>query len=179
MDFRTRVERGKGVEDRIKEALAANGIKVTGATSGQDMYDKIDGFIDGKAIQIKYRDSGDDILYELVKPHDQTLSLQHNIKFNPGRDYRGKAVYYVVMTRDGKIYIIPVQHIKGALMQAASEFGNEPLSRPFRSSNGIEFRPLVDPRDKTRDGRPLTKVNAFIPPKIFNGVAQVIEVPKA
>ena len=175
MDFHTRVQRGKTVEERIKDVLRANGFQVTDPTSAEDMYQKIDCFLDGQAAQIKYRDSGDDILYELIKPHDLGMSLQQNMKLNPGRDFRGKAAYYVVLTRDGrKIYIIPVQHIKVVLMQAAKEYGNQALERPFKSSAGIEFKPLTDPAD-----RRITKVNAFIPPAVFAGIAQVVDVPRA
>ena len=91
MDFHTRVQRGKTVEERIKDVLRANGFQVTDPTSAEDMYQKIDCFLDGQAAQIKYRDSGDDILYELIKPHDLGMSLQQNMKLNPGRDFRGKA----------------------------------------------------------------------------------------
>ena len=174
MSYMDRVRRGKGVEERIKEILRSMGMNITDPTSEEDMHQKIDGFIDGKPIQIKYRDSGDDILYELVKPHDPRFTLQQNIKANPGRDLRGKAVSYIVLSRDGsKIYIIPVTHIKTILSQAAREYSNQPLTRAFRSSMGIEFRPLSDPSD----GR--LKINAFIPPRVFGSIAQIINVPKA
>ena len=42
MGFRDRVQRGKGVEERIKEALRAAGMNITNPTRQEDMYLKID-----------------------------------------------------------------------------------------------------------------------------------------
>lgn len=173
MDYQTRVSRGKGVEEKIKNALADHGIAIVGSGDYQqdvigDIDLGIDGYWNGKqSVQIKYRDTGDDVLYELIKPHNISDSLMVQYNKNPGRDSRSEAEYYVVLNRTGDtIYKVPVKFLRVALQQAVREYGDKPLQRPWRSKAGISLNPTMD----RRSGTP--KVVAFIPPSLFQSVSQ-------
>jgi hypothetical protein len=149
-----RVATGKGYEAKIIQKLASGGLKITPVTGRQDMFDKIDGIWEnGPAgsggMQIKYRDSGYDILMEVRKGN------------NPGRDMVGKSVYYCVVPKDGEFaYIFKTMDLKKLVQDALTElqgdggFGGQ---REFRSSDQVELRQTRDPADNT------PKIMAFIP----------------
>jgi len=169
LDFNTRVMRGKNVEQKIKDALSSVGIVIRPAGRNADMYDKIDGYlIDGSPVQIKYRDTGLDILFELIKPFDITSPLDNQPR---GKDYRSKAVWFFILDPTGKtIYQIPTKSIRDLVDSTVKEIGGQPLFKPYTSGNGIQIRPVKDPSDGT------PKVNAFIPPRAFQGIARKIPV---
>ena len=68
-----RVAAGKKMELRIIDSMNAAGFMVTAATAQEDLYQKIDGWLDGQSIQIKYRETGDDILFEVYKDWTKAL----------------------------------------------------------------------------------------------------------
>ncbi len=104
-----RVQRGKKMEERIIDAMRAAGISVQLATAQEDQYQKIDGWLDGKGLQIKYRETGDDILFEVYKDW---------LKGIEGRDLIGQADLYACVNRAGQGVIVPTAEIK-SLVQAA------------------------------------------------------------
>ena len=71
-NYSDRISAGKRVEAEILNALRQKGYKIEDPTEQQDKYDKIDGWwVDKKnnkhGVQVKFRQSGDDILFELMK----------------------------------------------------------------------------------------------------------------
>lgn len=93
-----RVRFGKGVEDKIYRNLEGCGLKLRRATIDEDKYDKIDGWWnDGTKehpIQIKYRDTGDDAVFEVMRDYRRKVM---------GRDMIGKATFYAILSRDGQL----------------------------------------------------------------------------
>jgi hypothetical protein len=104
-----RVQRGKKMEERIIDAMRLANISVQLATEQEDQFQKIDGWLDGKGLQIKYRETGDDILFEVYK--DWTKCIE-------GRDLIGQADLYACVNRSGQGIIVPTAEIK-ALVRAA------------------------------------------------------------
>ena len=108
-----RVQYGKNIEQQIFNNLVKCGLKLRSPSDKEDMYDKIDGWWktpQGEMpIQIKYRDSGDDILFEVMKDYKQGV---------PGRDMIGKAVYYAVLNRSGVIVMVSVAEAKTLIKKA-------------------------------------------------------------
>lgn len=112
-----RVNFGKDIEKKILNTLKNNGMRITLASQKEDMKDKIDGHYadeNGRGpIQVKYRDSGDDILVEVMKDWHRQI---------PGRDMAGTAKYYVVLSRDGKlIRLIEYSEIKSIVQTALKQ----------------------------------------------------------
>lgn len=104
-----RVNFGKKIEQQIIDQLSAKGWKITPATQEHDMYDKIDGWveIDGekRPFQVKYRDTGDDILMEMCLRIQLENVDPDNINdriFN-GRDAVGKASIYICLNKSGTL----------------------------------------------------------------------------
>lgn len=107
-DYNTRITLGKSRELEIIDFLTSKGMKIELPTAHQDMTEKIDGFFLPKAggrisFQLKQRESGDDIIFELVKDWDRDIE---------GRDMKSHADLYVVVDRTGKLNIISTKEIK-------------------------------------------------------------------
>jgi hypothetical protein len=97
-DYAQRIRTGKVIEAQIIASLRDRGMDIASPTQYEDMHDKIDGWIIDKqnvrhSVQIKYRESGDDIIFEIVKDIDRNLI---------GRDMESKAQFYIVVDRSGK-----------------------------------------------------------------------------
>ncbi len=111
-DYKQRVQEGKVKEKIILDTLRKAGIVIEDATAGEDMDDKIDGWIvkDGQryALQVKFRETGDDILFEVVKDLDKNI---------PGRDSVSKAHYYLVVDRYGTARLFLTAPIKKLAQQ--------------------------------------------------------------
>jgi hypothetical protein len=106
-DYQQRVAAGKSTEKEILDLLRARGMKIADPTSHEDMVDKIDGWLekDGKklAVQVKFREGGDDVIFEILKDIDKGI---------PGRDMISKASLYIVKDRQGVIRMFSVGEIK-------------------------------------------------------------------
>jgi len=106
-DYDARVIQGKLGEKQILDVLRKAGIKIAEPTDEEDIKDKIDGWMewDGTtvAVQVKFRESGDDVLFECMKDIDRGIT---------GRDMRCKAEYYLVKDRTGKIRMFLVRELK-------------------------------------------------------------------
>jgi hypothetical protein len=103
MNYGDRVKTGRRVESDIIAALRRQGLKLELPTPDEDKKQKIDAWIVDKhgvkhSLQIKYRESGDDILFEIIK------DVEKNIV---GRDWEGLAEYYFVLDRNntGRLYL--------------------------------------------------------------------------
>lgn len=107
-NYRDRIEAGREVEAKILNALRQKGFKIDDPTPSEDKYDKIDGWwVDKKGtkypIQIKFRQSGDDIIFELI---------QNMTSGNEGRDLKSKAVIYLITNTHGITRMLLVRPIK-------------------------------------------------------------------
>jgi hypothetical protein len=177
LDFDTRLDSGKGVEDWIRNKLREYGFDVQNVSVTTDKKDKIDAIVNGKSAQIKFRETGDDILFELIRPWDDNKTFFDQIREKSGRDADGKAEQYVVLnrTRD-KIYLIPKPYIISAIIQAARAHGDRPFQQGFES-NGVTFLKQTD--RCFRNNQPFEKIVAFINPLVFQGVSQIVNLRKA
>jgi hypothetical protein len=158
-----RVQYGKSIEKQIFDNLVGCGLKLREPSTQEDKYDKIDGWWETpsgeKPIQIKYRDTGDDILFEVLLDYERGI---------PGRDMVGKAVYYAVLTRTGgNIVMVSVAEAKemitaaqdAADLQGFDERGN------FRHK-GVMLRIRPDPRtgqDKMMAYIPVSALKQIVP----------------
>jgi hypothetical protein len=171
--MRYRLEQGWKGEDFVIQQLAKHGVNIQPAKDyNTDAKLKIDGYWDGKPIQIKLRKSqrGDsnDIAYEVCRNHDREIPLAQQLQdiHQQGRDYRGQVAYYFVMNREEtEIYQIDARHLKILVQQAIKEIGTMAayqgrLHRAYQSRQGVDLRPTRDP-----DPNSFTpfKVMAFIP----------------
>lgn len=169
-DINSRVKFGKGAEAKILNALREqHGWVIAGATNEQDMYGKIDGIV-RKAdqqipielpapIQVKYRDSGDDILLEVVwKLTDPNAPVESLLT---GRDMVGKSTLYACANQAGTL-------IRVRSAQEAKQIARGLLEKLLASKRSVytdgsnQIRIVNDPRDQR------TKVNAFINPNSFS-----------
>lgn len=133
---------------------------------------KIDGYLNGEAVQIKLRRSGrdgqNDIAYEVVRNHDNRRTIRDQLRniHQQGRDYKGTKVkhYFVMNRQETAVYHVQAAALKKAVEIALDElemYHGGVLQRPFLcATNGVELRPTID-----RDRSSFTphKVMAFIP----------------
>jgi hypothetical protein len=158
-DISRRVGMGKGMEKKIIEALKEkSGWVISPPSVAEDKVDKIDGWItteEGKrvAIQVKYRNTGDDIAFEA------------ELDGRDGHDMVSKAHLYIVLDQSGtKIRAIPMQDIK-VIAQRLREglLEEEKISgRKIYRTNEGEARRQALGTDLTR-----TKIMVYIRPEIF------------
>lgn len=162
-----RVAYGKSIEALVIQALIDNcGWNITPATPGQDKHQKIDGWVkfgDGAplALQVKYRDTGDDILLEVVKVWHEEENLRQ-----PGRDMVGKAEIYACLNSSGTvIYARLASEAKEKAQKLLDEFlqrmtdSQHPV-KSHRNGDG-EIKLVNDP--STRQ----LKINAYLNPQAF------------
>jgi hypothetical protein len=148
LDQQTRSMAGRSVEALVMKALAeVSGWKIEEATFQQDTQEKIDGWkIEGGGkripIQVKFRDSGDDIAAKV------------EWKGKPGRDLRGNAQLYVVLDRAGlNIRVRSADEVKAIARRMLEEFNAKGRPSSLRLDNGT-IRKGYDPHD----GAPIVMV---------------------
>lgn len=94
--YSDRVKNGKSKERIIINSIRRSGTQIDCPTEAEDMYSKIDGWIvengKRKSIQIKFRENGNDIIFEVMKDVDRNIN---------GRDLIGKADYYLCVDTFG------------------------------------------------------------------------------
>lgn len=163
-DYSKRIEAGKRVEHKIINSLRQMGYKIEDPTSREDMTDKIDGWwIDKKGnrypLQIKFRQSGDDIIFELI----QDVRLN-----NEGRDMKSKAVLYLVADTHGKTRMFltaPIkQKAKEVLDVIQKELKQSPFQLDFRG-HGWEAKMQYDKAHGQK------KLVAYFSPDLFDALA--------
>ena len=171
-DFSQRVQYGKMIEARIIRVLENEyGWKVDPVSTREDKYDKADGlvrFADPQVsinlpayMQVKYRDTGDDLLMEVVwelPPDAGRLDIDQLLT---GRDMKGKAQIYVNLNQAGNL-------IRVRSADEAKEIARTMLEQLLTSGRrslrigANEIRVVQDPRDNR------TKINAFLSPEAFS-----------
>lgn len=153
-DFRTRVTQGKQMEAVIIKKLQEKGLKVRNASRREDMHDKIDLWVSiqntWRPVQIKQREAGDDIIFEVYKDaYDETAPPN-------GRDYLGKAEFYVAVDTRGQGFVVSTAALKKAADAYLHQFGIQP-----GEYEGAIFKTTYD----RSSGQP--KLMAFFPPSRY------------
>ena len=145
-----RVREGMRIEQRILQQLRESGMHLTAPTHTEDAYAKVDawwhttdvsnGPVVQKGIQVKYRETGDDILFEVYK--DWTRKI-------PGRDLIGTADYYMTVDRTGRGYLVCVEELKGKVHAALASIDQHGWTDSERShfvdrAAGIDIKIRAD-----------------------------------
>lgn len=163
-NYSDRIQAGKQVEYSILNGLRQKGIKIENPTDQQDKYDKIDGWwVDVKGrkhpVQVKFRQSGDDILFELIKDVDRDI---------PGRDIISKATLYLVADRSGTTRLFHTQPIKDKARQILNTVEQEMETDPQKTEwDGLGWQAKLQV-DRAHGQR---KVVAYFKPTLFNALA--------
>lgn len=165
LDYNQRVDAGKRVEKKILDALRSKGIKIEDPTSSQDMHDKIDGWWLGKnnnqkyPVQIKFRQSGNDILFEIIKDLDRNIA---------GRDLKSKSVLYLVADKHGTTRLFQTEPIKKKAQEILNivqqDLEDDPKQTRW-SGNGWEAKIQYDSAHGNK------KLVAYFNPNVFNSLA--------
>ena len=150
-EYQARIRAGLQDEEQILQKLRSIGFKVRNSSPKEDMYDKIDFWItvDKREwpVQLKHRRGGNDVIYEIYSDaFDETAPPN-------GRDYIGKAHFYVVLTTKDEAYVMATKALKSVVDEYLQKFGVEP-----GEYKGAEFKMTRDPTTQ----RP--KMMAFFPP---------------
>ena len=177
LDSATRVKQGLNRERQIADALKYQaGLPIEDATGFEDRERKIDRWIaypgNRVALQIKYRETGADLLFEI---YDKFYGW-NDPKNKIGRDMIGDATEYAVLLQDRKtVVMVPVAIAKRAIaimLEGAQQRWTveHPYGATFRYfAQGVKLELKVQP--DPRDGRP--KMVAYIPSQYFAVAAQV------
>lgn len=162
-NYKDRIHRGKEVELQIINKLKSLGYHIDPPTEHEDMFHKIDGWWVTKnhkySFQIKFRERGDDIIFELI----QNMDTQ-----NPGRDLKSKATLYIVMDTKKNIRMFLTKPIKDKANEILSHIKialqKTPLETNF-SGNGWEAKIQYDRAHGQK------KLVAYFDPKLFEALA--------
>jgi hypothetical protein len=163
-NYSDRIAAGKQVEKSILDALRQKGYKIKDPSTGEDKYDKIDGWWIGTkgtpySVQVKFRQSGDDILFELTKDIDKNI---------PGRDLISKAMVYLVADRSGTTRMFLTKPIKEKGQQILNTIQQDLQKEPNKTNwggNGWEAKVQVDRAGGQR------KIVAYFSPRMFEALA--------
>lgn len=188
LEAHERVKHGKNREAQIADALIEQcGVKLEDATDVEDKTFKVDRWlVEGTkrtAVQIKYRETGDDLLFEVFDRFTAWHSRENKI----GRDMKGNSKLYAVLRQDRKTVVMThvdvAKKIISDMQRAAQVIGWTKDEGPQRkvlkyNKNGgtCELRVQRDPGD----GR--TKMVAYIPAAVLQAEAQTqvyqVNMPK-
>lgn len=164
-NYSDRISSGKAVETKILNALRQKGYQIDDPTESEDKYDKIDGWwVDKKgqrySLQIKFRETGDDILFELVKDLDKNI---------PGRDIISKAVLYLVVDRSGKTRMFltaPIKEKAQKIQELILQILSKNPTKTEWKGQGWEIRVQHDRAHGQR------KVVAYFSPSMFQPLGE-------
>ncbi len=163
--YQDRVQMGKVVEKEILDVLRKHGMVIEEPTAAEDMQDKIDGWLikDGQRIpiQVKFREGGDDIIFEIVKDIDRRTI---------GRDMASKAELYAVMNTANMIRLFAVAELKKMAVTVRDfilgELGNGSVKTEWGSKTACQVKLTVDKRHGNR------KLMAFFNPKMLKSLGE-------
>lgn len=164
-----RVRKGLQIESQIANSLRKSGLVLEDSTNRQDILQKVDRWIvkDGvkTPIQIKYRESGEDILFEVF----DTFVGWNNPKNKIGRDMEGIAAKYAVLIK-GNITVIPTQTAKELIQEMLMEARQNGWSKKSMNGATLYFRHngyemQLKLQSDPFDGR--QKIVAYIPADYF------------
>jgi hypothetical protein len=167
---RERVEAGKKVESAIIAKLNEIGMKLSQPTNSEDILQKVDAWYVNKqgtrvGIQIKYRESGSDLLFEVFDTFVEFKSDKNKM----GRDMIGLAKEYAVLI-ENKIIIVEKQKAIDVINEMLDEArcngwskSNGRTKTLFYESDRCELQMKL--QDDPADGR--KKIVAYIPKEFF------------
>lgn len=164
-DYNQRISAGKSVEEKILNALRQRGYKIENPSEQEDKYEKIDGWWIGKnggrfPLQVKFRESGDDILFELVKDMDKGIS---------GRDPISKSVIYLVVNRTGDARMYLTKPIKKKAQQIVAIIYDELKKNPSKTLwSGDKWEARIQ-YDRAHGQR---KLVAYFHPALFDALVE-------
>jgi len=172
------VKFGISIEKKIVNSLRDRGWTIQEPTEAQDMYDKVDGFlVDSEdprikplvargpmPFQIKYRDTGDDIGMEVIKPWKDDYLYNFSDSIFTGRDMKGLSQLYIVANKEGTRIRVRSAHeakemskkLVYELIKLRKETGEH-----FYNNGHSEVRMTNDPRNHVQ------KIMAFLNPNSF------------
>lgn len=111
--YNDRVRYGKGLESQIIQQMRAQGMCLDPASRRDDTCRKVDAWwvspTTRRGIQIKYRETGDDIIFEIYK------DFQNKVL---GRDMVGDSDLYLCVNRKGRGYLVSTREIKDIVNNA-------------------------------------------------------------
>lgn len=177
LDPRTRVKHGRERERQIALALRDQvGLPIQDASEFEDKERKVDRWIaypTGKvALQIKYREVGEDLLFEV---YDKWFDWDHAHN-KLGRDMYGDAKEYAVLLADRKtVVMVPTKLAKDTVAKMVAEARKNGFTvkgyasstlRYYAHGLKLELKVQKDPGD----GR--QKMVAYIPASYFVAEAQ-------
>lgn len=163
-DYQKRISAGKNIEQKILNALRDKGYKIEDPTPSEDMHDKIDGWWINKKgtrfpVQVKYRETGDDIIFELV----QDFSTK-----NLGRDMKTKAVVYIVTDthRITRMFLVkPIKEKAQEITKVVLDALRENPTQTAFSGKGWQAKVQTDRAHGQR------KLMAYLSPSLFSALA--------
>lgn len=185
LDYNARIKKARTIEEKIRTTLAAEvGMVIKTSSANQDKNEGIDGWIVSKdggktpcahiPVQIKIRknSSGNDILWETIKPWTQFVNSNFEElgdKAFSGKDMKCKATYLISIGNNGStVRIRKVDEVKTAAKELAQELVKQyrATGQNYAKSNMGEARITVDPSRQANFSQFLTtqKVNCFIYP---------------
>lgn len=170
-DIDQRIQSGRVVEDAIKKLLTPilqkKNYSIRDATREEDMYKKVDFFVKPpnsnveEGVQIKYRDRGEDILLEIMKPFDESSD---EIEFS-GRDMRGISKHYAVLAPNRRtVYWCDADLLKEVAQELTKRFLNKRKTQNIMSYTHPNVGELKITRDPNSNQ---TKLMGFFNPRIF------------
>ena len=185
LESRVRVAHGRNRESQIANALNTQcGLNLTDATDADDKIHKIDRWLNRNGqripLQIKYRETGDDLLFEVFDTFDGWDAPTNKV----GRDMKGNARLYAVLRSDCRtVNIIEVQNAKkiiDTLLMLAKQMGwseSDGMFHTFRFRVNGQTAELKVQRDPG-DGR--SKMIAYIPSAALatNAETHTVTMPK-
>lgn len=160
-NYADRIQAGREKESEVIDALKSKGLNIELPSQHQDMYDKIDGFIltaktqKRLSFQLKFREGGDDIIFEIIKDWDANVE---------GRDLVSKAELYVVVSRQGIINIYQANDIKAKAKELLALADEKP--KVNQEGHGWQLKFTVDKANFK------TKLMGFFSPKLFKSFFQ-------
>jgi len=166
-DYTERVRQGKEKESVILDTLRAAGMSVKSPTAEEDKVQKIDGWIiDTKGVrhslQIKFRENGDDILFEIIK----------DIRLNTaGRDMICQAEYYFVVNSrgTGRLFLTaPIKRFAGQIeIICRKDFSVKPDKNRWIGTTEWEAKITYDRASGNR------KLMGYFSPKLFAPIVEI------
>jgi hypothetical protein len=169
IDYEQRVKSGRHIEALILEAMRkrveGRNVVFEEPTNQEDLYDKIDAWLInpiGKrySVQIKYRESGDDIIFEVCKDIPS---------WSPGRDLLSVSQLYLFVDRDktARLYWTAPIHADAQVLfeQAKKDLTEHPEKTQWFGEGYEMFR-----RPDRANGK--DKLVAFFSPRRFAVIEQ-------
>lgn len=175
---RERVETGRTKEGHIAKALKEqHNLTILHATDQEDKEQKIDRWLikDGKkiAVQIKYRETGEDILFEVFDRWESWGSPLNKL----GRDMIGQAELYACLIKKN-CFVIPTIIAKNTIndmLQYVQNYGWTQKEKVFRyHKNGV----VCELRVQHDNASGQKKIVAYIPPAFFQAEVYKLSLPK-